>query len=105
MPAGPASANTPALEHPKAEGAAHPSLTQGEELAVKDIVVETDTIRVVLYTKSASVKSWTLKRYKDRANGTVSVELVPPGKRKLELVSTENVSQFPDNDLQGREQE
>ena len=97
MPGGPASAMTPALEHPKAEGAAHPSLPQGEGLTGKDIVVETDTIRAVLNTKSASVKSWTLKRYKDKANGTVSVELVPPGKRQLELVSTENGSQFPDN--------
>ncbi|MBF8250675.1 MAG: yidC [Deltaproteobacteria bacterium] len=93
----PAGAKTPALEHPKAEGAMHPSLPQGEGLAGKDIIVETDTIRAVLNTKSASVKSWTLKRYKDKANGIVSVELVPPGKRQLELVSTENGSQSPDN--------
>ena len=97
MPAGPAGAMTPALEHPKAEGAAQPSLPQGEGLAGKDIVVETDTIRAVLNTKSASVKSWTLKRYKDKANGTVAVEMVPPGKRQLELVSTENGRHFPDN--------
>ena len=97
MPAGPAITQTPDLEHPKEEGATHPSLPQGEGLAAKDIVVETDTIRVVLNTKSASVKSWMLKRYKDKVNGAVSVELVPPGKRQLELLSTENGSHFPDN--------
>ena len=97
MSAGPASAKTPVLEHQKTGGGVQSSLPQGEGLDGKDIVVETDTIRAVLNTKSASVKSWTLKRYKDKANGTVSVELVPPGKRQLELVSTENGSHFSDN--------
>ena len=97
MPAGPASAKTPALEHQKTGGGVQSSLPQGEGLDGKDIVVETDTIKAVLNTKSASVKSWTLKRYKDKANGTISVDMVPPGHRQLELVSTEKGSYFPDN--------
>lgn len=63
----------------------------------KDIHVETDTVRVVFTTKGASVKSWALKKYKDKSDGGRSLELVPPKKELLRLVSLENESPMPDN--------
>lgn len=87
---------TPASEASKTQIPVNPSDGSSEVLSGKDIVVETDIIKAILNTKSASIKSWTLKRYMDRANGSVPVELVPPGKRQLELVSVDNGNQTPD---------
>lgn len=78
-----------APEEQKAEGAV-------QALPARDIVVETDTARVVLTTKGASVKSWALKRYKDKATGGSPVELVPQKTEQLGLVSMENGNWVPD---------
>lgn len=90
----PAKAQTPAQEAPKTQIPADGGI---EGLSGKEIVVETDTVRAVLNSKGASIKSWTLKRYKDKANGGIPVDLVPPAREQLGLVSVENGSQSPDS--------
>ena len=90
----PAKAQTPAQEAPKTQT---PTDVGIEGLSDKEVVVETDTVRAVLNSKGASIKSWTLKRYKDRANGGVPVDLVPSAREQLGLVSVENGNKTPDN--------
>ncbi len=90
----PAKVQTPAQEAPTAQ---IPVDVGMQGLSGREVVVETDTVRAVLNSKGASIKSWTLKRYKDKANGGVPVDLVSPAREQLGLVSVENGNKIPDN--------
>lgn len=67
-------------------------------VSVKDIIVETDDVRVVLTTNGASVKSWALKKYTDRADSRGGhFELVPPKRDMLRFISLEKGANIPDS--------
>lgn len=73
--------------------ARHPD---NKELPGKDIRIETGDIKAVISTRGAYIKSWALKRYTDKVEGGVPMELVPPGEGQLRLTFEESGAPAPD---------
>lgn len=73
-----------------AKASAAISGTSQPDLQGRDVAIETDTIRAVIDTRGASIKSWSLKTYKDKVKGGNPVELVPAGTEQLITLDEEN---------------
>lgn len=69
----------------------------------RDITIETDTIKAVINTKGASIKSWALRSYKEKVKSGAPVELVPAGREQLRIIDddsrgSENITFVPDKE-------
>lgn len=67
-----------------------PVATAQSDAPGRDIFVETDTIKAVINTKGAAIKSWTLKAYKDKVKSGSALELVPAGREQLRFSDEES---------------
>lgn len=80
-----------------------PVATAQSDAPGRDIIVETETIKAVMNTKGAAIKSWALRSYKDKVKGGAPVELVPAGREQLRITDdeskgSENITFTPDKE-------